>query len=134
MVGVAGIVWRGEKVLLIRRAKEPGAGRWSLPSGGQELGETMHEAVAREVMEESAVTASFGQVVGAYDVLHRDDDGRVRYQFVIVCIEGEWSAGEPNGGDDASDAAWYSLEEAKALGLWDEVLAHIVASAARRGL
>ena len=81
-----------------------------------------------------AVTASFGQVVGAYDVLYRDDDGRVRYQFVIVCVEGEWRAGEPNGGDDASDAAWYSLEEAKALGLWDEVLAHIVASAARRGL
>lgn len=134
MVGVAGIVWRGEKVLLIRRAKEPGAGRWSVPSGGQELGESMLEAVAREVMEEAAVTADFGPVIGAYDVLYRDDDGRVRYQFVIVCIEGEWRAGEPVGGDDASAAAWYSLAEVKALGLWDEVLANILTSAARRGL
>jgi len=134
MVGVAGIVWRGDQVLLIRRANDPGAGRWSLPSGGHEMGETLHQAVAREVMEEAGIEAQFGGVTGAYDVLHRDSDGRVRYQFVIVCLEGEWRAGEPMAGDDASDAAWHTLVQAEARGLWDEVLANIRISAARRGL
>ena len=54
-MGVGAVVWRGERVLLIRRGKPPRAGQWSLPGGAQQLGETLLEAVTREVREETGL-------------------------------------------------------------------------------
>src|SRR3712207_2589394 len=75
-VGVGVIVWRGDQVLLVRRGRPPRAGQWGLPGGAQEVGETLFEAAAREVLEETGLTVRPYAVVTAVDAVNRDDDGR----------------------------------------------------------
>jgi 8-oxo-dGTP diphosphatase len=71
-------------VLLIRRAQEPLKGEWSLPGGVVELGETLEEAIRREVLEETGLAVDVVDVVKAFDRIVRDGDGRVRYHYVLV--------------------------------------------------
>ena len=71
-------------VVLIRRRFEPLAGEWSLPGGVVEVGETLHEAIAREVREETGLTVTIGAVIEVFDRIMRDDRQRVQYHFVLV--------------------------------------------------
>ena len=73
-----------ERVLLIRRGQEPLKGQWSLPGGAVELGETLEEAVRREVLEETGLVVEPVDIVEAVDRITRDDSGRVRYHYVLV--------------------------------------------------
>ncbi|HEX4038211.1 MAG TPA: NUDIX domain-containing protein [Acidobacteriaceae bacterium] len=76
---------RGEKqVLLVRRAHEPLKGEWSLPGGAVEVGETLQEAICREVLEETGLVVETVDVVEAFDRISRDPDGRVRFHYVLV--------------------------------------------------
>jgi ADP-ribose pyrophosphatase YjhB (NUDIX family) len=72
------------RVLLIRRGQEPLKGEWSLPGGAVELGETLEEAVRREVLEETGLVVEPVDVVEAFDRIARDEAGRVRYHYVLV--------------------------------------------------
>jgi 8-oxo-dGTP diphosphatase len=71
-------------VLLIRRAQEPLRGEWSLPGGVVELGETLEDAIRREVLEETGLAVEVLDTVLAFDRILRDEDGRVRYHYVLV--------------------------------------------------
>lgn len=75
---------RGPVVLLIRRGQEPLKGEWSLPGGAVELGETLEEALRREVLEETGLAVEPVEVVKAFDRIARDAQGRVRYHYVLV--------------------------------------------------
>jgi len=75
---------RGSQVLLIRRGQEPLKGEWSLPGGAVELGETLEEAVCREVLEETGLVVEPAEIVQAFDRISRDGEGRVRYHYVLV--------------------------------------------------
>lgn len=119
--GAAVVVWRDGKVLLIRRRNEPGAGKWSLPSGIQELGETLAETARREVLEETGVACAVADAVHAYDVILRDAGARVRYHYTLVGFRARWLAGEPVAGDDAVAAEWVEVEEALRRVAWDDV-------------
>src|SRR5262245_34599369 len=111
VVGVGAVVVRGGKALIIKRAHEPRKGEWSLPGGLLELGESLQDAVRREVKEEAGLDIEVGPIIETFDRVHRDDAGRIRYHFVIVdyvC----WSAdGEPVAGSDAEAVAWVSEDE-----------------------
>ncbi|HEX7159358.1 MAG TPA: NUDIX domain-containing protein [Edaphobacter sp.] len=112
MVGVAAVVVQGDEVLLVRRGREPLRGRWSLPGGLLELGEITAEGVAREVLEETGIRVRPVEIVTTIDRILRDDDGRVRYHYVLV----EWLCFVDDEralvcGDDADEAAWVKRSE-----------------------
>jgi 8-oxo-dGTP diphosphatase len=114
LVGVAGVVVRGGDVLLIRRGREPMLGAWSLPGGLLEVGETTAEGVVREIFEETGVQVRPVEIVATLDRIVRDEDGRVRYHYVLVewfCVPVEDVEGEPVCGDDAAAAIWVERGE-----------------------
>jgi 8-oxo-dGTP diphosphatase len=84
IAGVGAVIVAGDKVLLIRRAQEPLKGEWSLPGGAVELGETLEEAVRREVLEETGLAIEVVDVVKAFDRIVRDAGRLVRYHYVLV--------------------------------------------------
>lgn len=131
-VGVGAIVWRDRRILLIRRARPPQAGQWSIPGGRQEVGETLFEAAAREVREETGIEVVPTGIVTAVDSIHRDAEGRAEWHYTIVDVAAEWIAGEPVAGDDAADARWATLDEAEALIGWPELRRVIRLSAEQR--
>jgi ADP-ribose pyrophosphatase YjhB (NUDIX family) len=111
MVGLLAIVRRGDRFLLVRRAKEPNRGRWGFPGGVQELGETVIEGARRELLEETGLTAGGGHAVGTLDAIDRDDAGRIRYHYTLIAVLMAEVTGEPVAGDDAAEIGWYGLAD-----------------------
>lgn len=114
LVGVAGVVVSGGKVLLIRRGREPMLGAWSLPGGLLELGETTSEGVVREVFEETGVRVRAVEIVATVDRIVRDKAGRVQYHYVLIewlCMLEDEALRALVCGDDAIAAEWVGREE-----------------------
>jgi len=111
VVGVGAVVLDGDRVLLIRRGHAPLKGQWSLPGGGVEIGETLEQAVAREVLEETGLEIEVGPIVEVLDRISRDADGRVEHHFVLVDFAGRPSGGILRSASDAEDAAWVALAD-----------------------
>jgi 8-oxo-dGTP diphosphatase len=122
IIGVGVVVWHGDRLLLVQRARPPRRGQWSLPGGGQQLGETLTEAARREVREEAGLEVELGEVIATLDLIERDADGRVRYHYVLIDFVAEAASPDLRPGDDAADARWVTIEEAERLGLWSETL------------
>jgi 8-oxo-dGTP diphosphatase len=102
-------IWFEQKaVLLVKRKYEPFKGKWALPGGHVEIGETCEQCVLRELKEETGLDAELGLLVGVYSGPGRDPrpGGRISVAFLV---HGDW--GEPNGGDDAADAQWVPTDE-----------------------
>lgn len=121
------------RVLLVRRGRAPGVGSWSLPGGHVEPGETLDAAVAREVLEETAVHA---RVVCALCVVPVAREGYA-YSIHEHLLAPHEPSPEPRAGDDAADARWVDAGEAAAMGLSPDaqaVIARGIAEARRRGL
>jgi mutator protein MutT len=110
VVGVGGVVVRDGQALLIRRGKPPLLGRWMIPGGTVEVGETLVEALVREMEEETGLRVEPQQVLTVVDRIERDGD-RVAYHFVIVDYLCEWISGEARAGSDAQEVAWAREEE-----------------------
>jgi 8-oxo-dGTP diphosphatase len=109
LVGVGGVVVREGQVLLIRRGKEPLYGRWVVPGGTVELGETLQEALVREIREETGVEAEPMEMLTVFDRIERRGE-RVDYHYVIVDFLCRWRSGEARAASDALDAAWVAPE------------------------
>lgn len=108
---VIGVVLRKQEVLLVRRANPPDAGRWGLPGGKIEAGETILEAAVREVHEETAISVSPRNIFTALEAFDHGLEGELRQHFVLIAVLCEWLQGEPVAGDDALDAQWVNLIE-----------------------
>ncbi len=117
MVGVGAVVVRGGRALIIKRAHEPRRGEWSLPGGLLELGESLQDAVRREIKEETSLDVSVGPILETFDRVHRDEAGRIRYHFVIVDFVCWADEGEAMPGSDADDVAWVTGSELEAYGV-----------------
>ncbi len=117
-VGVAAVVWRAGRVLLIQRNQPPKSGEWSLPGGSLELGETLAAGAAREVLEETGCVVTVGPVITAAELIDRDDGGAVRFHYVLVDLVATWVSGEAHAATDAGAVAWATLDELPAFNLW----------------
>jgi 8-oxo-dGTP diphosphatase len=114
IAGVGAAILRGgdpPSVLLIRRGQEPLKGEWSLPGGAVELGETLEEAVRREVLEETGLAVEPAGIVQAFDRISRDEGGRVRYHYVLVDYLCRVTGGSLACATDALEARWAGLDE-----------------------
>jgi 8-oxo-dGTP diphosphatase len=124
MVGVGGVVIDDGRALLIRRGSEPLRGEWSIPGGTLELGETLQEGVARELLEECGLHVRVGELIEVFDRIYFDNDAsagtgeeRPRFHYVIVDFLCERIGGEPVAGSDVTDVAFAREEELGKFGL-----------------
>jgi ADP-ribose pyrophosphatase YjhB (NUDIX family) len=124
-VGVGAVIVEGPRVLLIRRRFEPLAGEWSLPGGAVDVGETLERCVAREMLEETGLEVSIGPVIDVFDRITRDDDGRVRYHYVLVDYLCWPTGGALQAGSDVDAAVWVESSELGPYGLAEKTIAVI---------
>jgi ADP-ribose pyrophosphatase YjhB (NUDIX family) len=128
VLAVSAAIIRNGKVLIVRRARPPAGGLYTLPGGGVEVGETLVEAVAREVREETGLTVEPVALAGYREAIVRDGAGRIERHFVILPFAARWIAGEPMLNDELSEAIW--LDPAAITGLKTTAgIAEIVANA-----
>jgi 8-oxo-dGTP diphosphatase len=115
IVAVGVVVKRGCEVLLVQRLNEPSRGRWSLPGGAVELGETLREAARREVQEECGLQVEPSQVLAVVDNIVRDGAGRIRFHYVLIDLLAEYVGGKLAAASDIGDARWVREEELREL-------------------
>jgi 8-oxo-dGTP diphosphatase len=128
-LAVSAAIFRDGKVLVVRRARKPALNLYTMPGGVVEAGETLAEAVAREVREETALQIEVLALAGHREAVMRDAQGRVERHFVIMCFAARWIAGEPVLNEELDEAHWLAPSEISGLRTTDG-LAEIVASAA----
>jgi ADP-ribose pyrophosphatase YjhB (NUDIX family) len=105
-LAVSAAIWRNGKLLIVRRARAPANRIYTLPGGVVEAGETLVEAVKREIMEETALSIEPVALAGHREVIVRDEGQRVARHFVVLAFTCRWLAGEPVLNDELSDARW----------------------------
>jgi len=155
IAGVGVVVLRDDRVLMIRRGREPRMGQWSIPGGKQEVGETWRETATREVREETGVEIDVIGIVDVVDAIVRDGDpprpgtseaaaqeiaanddsnitplpARVRYHYTLVDCAAVWTGGDPVAGGDAAHVEWWPLDRLEELSLWSETVRIITEAA-----
>jgi ADP-ribose pyrophosphatase YjhB (NUDIX family) len=127
-LAVSAAIIRDGRVLVARRARGPALGVWTMPGGVVEAGETLTEALKREIEEETSMLVEPIALAGHREVLVRDDQQRVSRHFVILCFATRWISGEPRLNEELAEARWLKVEDLAALRTTDG-LAEIVAAA-----
>jgi 8-oxo-dGTP diphosphatase len=128
IVAVSAAIVRENRVLIARRARAPAQGVFTLPGGVVEVGETLREAVQREILEETGLTIEPVALAGYRERIARDRDGKVEQHFVILPFATRWIAGEPVLNEELAEVRWLVPSELAGL-TTTEGLAEIVASA-----
>jgi 8-oxo-dGTP diphosphatase len=129
-LAVSAAIFRDGRVLIVRRAQPPAHGLYTLPGGGVELGETLEEAVIREVREETGLDIAPLALVGFRQAIARDDTGRIKRHFVILPFAARWIGREIALNEELAEAQWREADELAGLKT-TEGLAEIVAAAER---
>ena len=112
-LAVGAVVLSDNKILLEKRKKEPNLGQWAIPGGSVQLGETLQEAVEREIREETGLMVKARDIVHTFEVIERDDNGRIRFHYVIIDLNADVIGGKLHPSDDALDARWFGHDELK---------------------
>ena len=108
-VAVGAVARRDAALLLVRRGHGPAAGTWSVPGGRVELGETLHEAVVREVAEETGLAVVVDRFLGWVErIAERQQEHFVILDFAVTVLDAD---AEPSAGDDAAEVAWVPVDE-----------------------
>jgi ADP-ribose pyrophosphatase YjhB (NUDIX family) len=128
-LAVSAAICRDGKVLAVRRARKPALNLYTMPGGVVEIGETLFEAVTREVREETALAIEPVALAGHREAIQRDAQGLVERHFIILCFAARWLSGEVVLNEELDDARWLTLPELAALRT-TEGLAEIVNAAA----
>lgn len=119
-LGVGGLVFQEDRVLLVKRGREPGLGQWSIPGGMVEVGETVQEAVQREIKEETGLQVEVLQLVEVFERIFPNDQGRIKYHYVVLDFLCQIIGGELKASSDAAEAVFSPLDSLKDLKLIPE--------------
>ena len=111
VVAVGAIIVDGTRVVIVKRGREPLKGRWSLPGGHVELGETLEAATCREAREETGLDVAIDRFVTVLDRISRDASGVVQYHFVLADYRCRVVGGTLRAGDDADEVTWAEIDE-----------------------
>jgi mutator protein MutT len=125
LVGVGAVVVEEGRVLLVRRGREPLKGQWSLPGGLVETGESLEDAVRREVREETGLAIRPLGVLEIFERIMRDTEGKPEYHYVLIDYVCAVSGGELCAGDDAGQVEWVRRRDLKKLAITEGTLAVI---------
>ena len=117
LVGVGVVAIKDGKILLVKRAFDPGAGKWSIPGGLVEAGEKLSEAGVRETEEETGIHVQILELINAFDMIDLDDEGRARYHYVLVDFLARPTGGEERLSEEVTDLKWIAYESAKEMDL-----------------
>ena len=132
IVGVGAVILDGDRVLLVKRGHEPLKGEWSLPGGAVNVGETLKEAIGREVREETCLDVEVGPIVDVLDRIRYDAGGRVEFHYVLVDFLCRPLSGTLQYASDADEAAWAERAELDRYGVADATISVIDKAIARR--
>lgn len=121
IIGVGGIIFHDNSVLLVKRAQAPGIGKWSLPGGAVELGETLVDALNREIYEEVSIKIEIRGFVRLLDRILYDRENRIQFHYVIADYWGRLVSGRPKAASDISDARFVGIDQAQKMGIDKEV-------------
>ena len=111
ILAVGTIVVRNGHVLLARRGKPPSQGKWSVPGGAVDVGESLEDAARREIREECGIEVELTDTIEVIQRVTRDETQRVRFHYVIVDYVARWAGGEPRPSPEASEVRWVRPEE-----------------------
>jgi len=134
LVGVGAIIIEGDRVALVKRGHAPLQGRWSIPGGVLEVGETLRTAAVREALEETGLTVEPGELLGVFERVVPDEQGKMRYHYVLIDFLCSRVGGELLAGDDAEEVGWFRREELAALELARETEEVILKGFEKAGL
>ncbi|MSP60169.1 MAG: NUDIX domain-containing protein [Myxococcales bacterium] len=115
VIAVGVVLLDGDRVLLVRRGAAPAAGKWSVPGGGVNTGETLRDAAARELAEETGLAATLGPLVEVVERVHRDEAGRVRFHYVIHDYLATAPRGTLAAASDADEARFVPIADLRDL-------------------
>jgi len=111
VVGVGAVVLSEGKILLEKRKNEPGKGKWSIPGGVVDLGESPEQAVIREVKEETCLEVEAPRLIDVVSDVSLDENGKVKYHFVIIDYLVNVKCSELKAASDADALKWVPLNE-----------------------
>jgi ADP-ribose pyrophosphatase len=111
VVAVGAIVFRKNRVLLVRRGQPPSQDMWAIPGGRVKIGETLQEAAEREILEETGITIQAREPVYTFDYIECDGSELPRFHYVITDLIAEYIRGKTRAGDDAVEVRWVSADE-----------------------
>ena len=111
LIGVGAVIVCNGRILLEKRKGEPGKGKWSIPGGLVELGERAEQTVIREVREETNLEVENPELIDVVDSITFDEDGRIKYHFVIIDYFVKLKGGTVKAADDAAELKWVPFNE-----------------------
>ncbi len=115
LIGVGAVAIKDGKILLMKRAFEPGKGKWSIPGGLVEVGETISDACAREMEEETGIKIHVLELINAYDMIVPDEAGKVKYHYVLIDFLVKPIGGTERSSVEVLEMKWVTYEEARQL-------------------
>ncbi len=128
------MIYRNGEILLAVRGKNPSQGKWGLPGGVVEVGETLEEALVREILEETGVIVTPVEFLQVFNFINRDDEGVVSRHYILFEFLCEYVSGAVCPGDDAPDAKWVSVKDLSSVDIMPFTFRFIRETLGKRGL